>query len=271
MARSIAIVEGPHDAAFIGMELRRRGFQQVDKLDEVDEFWRDLIPKVFPAGLRLEHVVRYPDIYSLPGTADSWAVVVAGGDARLLSELRATLEILDGSQLTGICVLADADDHPAAHRYSQLTNGLVALNNQHSPGGTESGTSGLPGFPLDIPAIGDVTKGKLRVGLYVLPDNNGSGTLDQLLLECAQTSFASIFQGSIDFVDATDVAVAADERFKGLRKPSGKKKAAAGVIGNVLFPGSSLSVAIDRGNWDQPLSGGEVSINAFRAFFEQFF
>jgi len=271
MTRSLAVVEGPHDAAFIGVELKGRGFVRVEKLDEVDDFWRDLIPKVFPAGAKLEHVVRYPDIYSLPDTDDSWAVMVAGGDSRLLSELRVALESLDASRLNAICIIADADDQPANHRYGQLTKGLVALNNMHMPGGTESGTAGLPGFPLDIPTIANVTSGAIRVGMYVLPNNSDPGTLDHLLLECAQTSFASIYQSSVDFVEAAAIAVAADNRFKGIRKPSGKNKASAGVIGNILLPGSALSVAIDRGAWDKPSSGAEVSLNIFRAFFAQFF
>ncbi|RZF64327.1 hypothetical protein EWE75_11235 [Sphingomonas populi] len=271
MQRFLVIVEGPHDASFLGVELRERGFKKVESLEDVDVFWRILIPKIFPSSNKLTHVVAYPDIFRKAAVPEqSCAIVVAGGDSRILSECRAVLETLDGSQLDGICLVADADDNSAEHRHIQLCRGLEALNVTHGPGGKEGGTSGLPGFPLPIPAFGAIGPGKPKVGLFVLPDNDRPGTLDTLLIECARTSFSAVVAHAETYVVAANAAVADDGRFKALRKPSGQVKAMAGVIGNVLLPGSALSVAIDRGAWHNPRKGDEKSLNAFRAFLDAF-
>lgn len=272
MPRFLAVVEGPHDASFFGVELRRRGYEKLEEVNAFDPFWRILIPRVFPTGPRLEHVVRFPDLYrDIANTDRTCAVLVAGGDSRLVSELRATLEAVDGSGVSGICILADADDRPAQHRHDQLCEGLAALNRSHAPGGSEGGRAGVSGFPLPIPSLGSIADGTPKLGIFVLPNKEEPGTLDALLLECAQTSFAGIFGLTQGFVMAANEAVQSDDRFKALRKPAGKAKAAAGVIGNVLFPGSALSAAIERGKWHEPTSGGEQSLNRFRDFCDALF
>ena len=63
MKHSLVIVEGVHDAAFIGHLLRASGFKAVEDIAKVPDIWRDLIPKIFPDGDKLQHVVSYPDIY----------------------------------------------------------------------------------------------------------------------------------------------------------------------------------------------------------------
>lgn len=272
MQRFLAIVEGPHDASFLGVELRERGFEKIETIDDVDDFWGTLIPRIFPAKDKLTHVVAYPDILHKAGAAEqSCGIIVAGGDSQLLGELRAALEALDASQIDGICIIADADQHHAGHRHGQLCTGLGALNETHGPGGKEGGTAGLPGFPLPIPAFGGISAGKPKVGIFVLPDNDRPGTLDALLVECAQTSFSAVAAQAEAYVVGAHLAVAGDRRFKALSKPSGREKAIAGVIGNVLLPGSALSVAIDRGSWHDPRSGHEKGLNAFRAFCDTFF
>lgn len=271
MRQFLVIVEGPHDASFVGVVLKEQGYKKVQQVASVGEYWADLIPSVFPAGPKLDHVVRYPDVYHSEGANScSCAVIVAGGDSQLVAELRATMEALDGSQLTGICIIADADSERALQRHSELCQQLVALNETHEPGGKEGGSSGVPGFPLQLPTtLGVVEKGAIRVGIYVFPDNDRPGTLDGLLLECAETSLASVYTPAIGFVDAVHETVIEDVRFKALRKPSGKDKASAGVIANVLFPGVALSAAIERAKWFEPLRGDERGITTFRKFFTE--
>ncbi|MES3095704.1 DUF3226 domain-containing protein [Sphingomonas aerolata] len=269
MSRYLMIVEGPHDASMSGVVLLENGFHLETSLQKVDPYWQTLIPKVFPSGTKLGHVVQYPDVYvrDQPGN-DSCAVIVAGGDSRLLSEMRVALEILDGSELQAISIIADADDFDAQHRFDQLVSGLTALNASHGPGGTDGGSSGLPAFPLTLPsAPGRFSKGNPNVGIYVMPDNNGPGTLDALLLECAVTSLPEIYTPACQMVATVDAAIASsDSRFKLLRKPSGKEKASAGVIANLLFPGAALSVAVGKGAWFGTLTGTEKGISTFRAF-----
>lgn len=212
-------------------------------------------------------MVSNPDIYHKRGASEkSCAVLVAGGNSRLLREVRLALETLDGAGIDGICIVAEADDNDAEHRYYPLRKGLEVLNRSHGPGGQVGGTEGWPGFPLMIPVFQAIGTGSPRVGIYVFPDNELPGTLDALLIECAQTSFSSVYASANAYVIAAHTAVMGDVRFKALRKPSGLEKATAGVIGNVLMPGSALSAAIDRRAWHVPRTGNEKGLNAFRGF-----
>lgn len=269
MKYHLAVVEGPHDASFFGVLLRELGFDKVESVTDVDTFWDGLIPRVFPTGKRLEHVVRYPDMYTRSGADPrSVAVSVAGGDSRLLSELRVALEILDVTSMSGVCIVADADDQNAAHRFAQLFAGLTALNGSHGPGGKEGGAAGVPGFPLALPAAaGDIAAGRPKVGIYILPDNAQPGTLDDILVACAASSMPSLCAPAKALVAAVDSnGTAGDPVLKPLRKPSGRLKATAGIIGNVLHPGSATSASVERGPWLQSATGHEIGLSSLRSF-----
>jgi hypothetical protein len=81
----LIVVEGPHDAAFVGILLRERGFGRTRLRTQVDPFWAPLIPTQFPSNPegRLDHVVKFPDFYTR-GSAQSVAVAAAGGYDKLL-------------------------------------------------------------------------------------------------------------------------------------------------------------------------------------------
>lgn len=269
MKYHLAVVEGPHDASFFGVLLRELGFDKIEAVADVDPFWGGLIPRVFPTGNRLEHVVRYPDMYTRSGADPrSVAVSVAGGDSRLLSELRAALEILDVTSMSGVCIVADADDQNAPHRFTQLLGGLRALNTSHGPGGKEGGAAGVPGFPLALPgAAGHIAAGIPKVGIYVLPDNAQPGTLDNILVACAESSLPSLHGPAIALVEAVNSnGPAGDPVLKPLRKPSGPLKATAGIIGNLLYPGSATSASVERGPWLKSATGHEVGLSNLRKF-----
>ena len=266
MAYFLLVVEGPHDAAFFGQLLKQRGLRKVGLRREVDPYWEKLIPAKFPADPqgRLDHVIKFPDIYESqadPGQI-SVAILVAGGDSRLISEIQSALEILDITRLRSAGIVSDADKMGAAERTSELIKGLNKIN-------TEGTNNSLPGFPLSLPQHSGVANGMPRIGLHVFPDNHSAGTLETMLLACAATSYAPYCEPAIAFVAEIDKAQPTGcEEMKYLRQGSGRHKAAAGMIGNLLFPGSSLSVAIERGNWLTPTRGNEIGLAAARTFLD---
>ena len=143
----LIVVEGPHDAALLGVLLRERGFGRTQYRSEVDSFWAQLIPTQFPANPqgRLDHVVQFPDLYTRGGVlAQSVAVVAASGYDKLIVELQASLDILGSSRLSGIAVIADADDVAPAERFTDLRAKLHEMNRQ-------STANGIDGFPLGCP------------------------------------------------------------------------------------------------------------------------
>jgi hypothetical protein len=265
----LLIVEGAHDAAFFGLLLGQRQLSKVKVRSEVDPYWGKLIPTQFPSNPngKLNHVVRYPDIYA-PETGNgdtSVAILVSDGDTKLVPEFRAALEILDISALQAAAIVSDADNMGVQARVDAL---LVDLNAANANAAGDS----VPGFPVALPASHGFASGKPRIGIHVLPDNNQVGTLETILLDCAATSYPSYRQPAIDFVRGIDTSAPANRpELVPLRRGAGREKAAASVIGNVLFPTTSLAVAIERGSWLQPVLGTEPGLLAARNFLDSFF
>jgi hypothetical protein len=262
----LLVVEGAHDAAFFGLLLTQRHLRKVKFRSNVDPYWERLIPTQFPSNPKgkLDHVVRFPDIYTAgPEDGDiSVAIVVAESDSKLVSELRAALEILDITQLRASAVVSDADNMGVNARVQQL---LAELNQVNA----EAVRDSVRGFPLTLPAAPGFANGAPRIGIHVLPDNNHAGTLETVLLDCAVTSYSSYRQPAIDFVEEIATSAPANlPELAPLRRGAGREKAAAGAIGNLLFPAASLAVAIERGNWLQPVLGTESGLIAARSFLD---
>jgi hypothetical protein len=265
MAYFLLVVEGSHDAAFFGQLLRQRGLSKVGLRREVDPYWEKLIPAKFPANPegKLDHVIKYPDIYESQAGAGqiSVAIAVAGGDSKLILEFQSALEILDITRLRSAGIVSDADKS-SAERIAGLVNDLNKIN----AAGTHNS---LPGFPLTVPQSPGVANGTPRIGLHVFPDNQNTGTLETILLACAATSYAPYCEPAIAFVAEIDKAQPPDcKELKSLRRGVGRHKAAAGMISNLLFPGHSLSVAIERGSWLTGTTGNEIGLAAAHIFLD---
>jgi hypothetical protein len=261
----LTVVEGAHDAALVGVLLKERGFERVQSRAKVDPFWGSLIPTQFPSNPqgRLDHVVKFPDFYENRTTnpEQSVAVAAAGGYDKLIVELQASLDALGASGLSGIAVVADADDVIPAQRFGEIQARLNKVSE-------EGETNKVDGFPLIVPAVPGFANGpNPRLGVYILPDNLKTGTLETLLLECATASYAPYHKPAVDFVSAIIASRPPDTpELRPLRSNSGGQKATANIIGNLLHPGCSLGTAIERGNWLQNLTGTEIGIELVRQF-----
>lgn len=261
MANVLIVVEGAHDAAFIGVLLNERGYTMVEEVSDLPQVWQPLIPRAFPATNRLSHVVAYPDVYRHPTEAHSIAIKTAGSVAQLTSELRAAVEILRLSELHTIAMFADADTSQAEAQFAKLSNALSALNRV-------AADDSLDGFPLAIPQQpGEFASGSPRVGIYLFPDNEKAGTLETLLLECGAHLMPTICEPASGFVRSIDTSHhPEDNRLKRLRKGAGRDKAVAGVIANVNWPGSSLAVALTKSDWLTKPEEKDLAIERVRSF-----
>lgn len=260
------VVEGPHDAAFAGAMLRRRGFRPVDALP-VDPFWTELIPTKFPSHTsgRLGHVVPYPDIYELQGSpGQSVAVSVSNGVHHLVKQASTDLEILGVPDLRGIALICDADQVSAPERFRGLERDLAKFNQRKA-------SISSPGFPLLLPSgPGEVASGSPRVGIYVLPDNSGPGTIDKVLVACSKRTFPGLAEPACALVAQVDRDEPADaEYLQELRRGSGRDKATAGLIGNLLYPGSGLTTAIGRGEWFKQPADTEAGVRRIDEFLDR--
>lgn len=260
MDLSLIMVEGPHDAAFMRQMLLNRGFQRVRHRQKLDPMAGLLVPAV-PSD-PLVAMPPPPDFYRRDTPAgECVAVFMARGVERLVTDLETKLDAVDVPALKAIAVLCDADETGAEQRMRGIMRDLHSLNRKKQ-------RTGVAGFPLLLPLRpGEVASGRPRVGIHILPDNERAGALDTLLCSCATRAYEHLYAPARALVRQVDAAAAADSPdLAALRRGSGRDKATAGIIGNLLFPGSSLTTAIDRGHWFEAPADAEdglLQVNSF--------
>jgi hypothetical protein len=246
MANFLLVVEGAHDAAFFGHLLRGRGYKRVEFIGNIPQFWRKLIPEKYPVSENgyLGRFVKFPDFYS-DASAENWiAISLAGGKDELIETLRVPIELHSIADFSALGIVLDADwELTCGERFERFRQQLDSWN--------FSASRELAGFPLSLPdAAGGIAAGPPRFGVFVFPDNNRQGTLDTVLLACAASSYPVIHQQADSLLSV--VASSALAREKDLEKfqtIAGREKAHAGIIANVLHPGSSLAVSIRQSHW----------------------
>ncbi len=246
MSSSLLVVEGAHDASFFGHLLAQHEYHLVRRLSDLPDRWSDLIPRRYPVDDQqtLDHVIRIPEIY-LHGGGNDVGIINAGGERSLVDALRVALDRLGADTFFAIGLVLDADhDVDVAHRFSDIRLQLEQLN-------AAAVTEGAAGYPIPLPvAPGVVIRGHPAVGVYVLPDNERQGTLETLLLECAAFDHPLAHRAASTMVKYLATRAGSHSAtFGRLRSQAGGLKAQAGVIANILQPGTSLAVSLRRSKW----------------------
>jgi hypothetical protein len=234
--RAYVAVEGPHDAAVVAALLRPAGFHRVQKAGYLDPFWQRLVPKTFPH--RDDLLARVPVPLFLTGPECSVAVHSASGDGGLYHNIEETLALVDREQIS-VGAILDADSQkPAVDRFTELAKQLRSLN-------------------LPVPtAAGDVAADPRRCGIFVLPDNTSSGTLETILVGCAQSVYPELLASAQAFVDTIDPSRYSPDEMKDFTKPAGKSKAIVASVASILRPGKAIQVSLQDNRWmrDQALA-----------------
>ena len=232
MQRSLFVVEGPHDEAVLGRLLRLRGLEPITKLSALDPFWDRLVPRTFPHRDDLRARVPVPSFYA--SETYSVGILSAVGIDNLVRTANTSLLLLpDG--LSGLGLVLDSDDREVAASWTTLQTQLSGLGLGDHAGGVCVGSNSL------------------RVGGFVLPDNQSSGTLEAILLECAEVAYPTLLSTArawIGPLDPHDTTLFSNSRERqDLTKPSGKDKAIVGAIANVLRPGKAVQVSLQDDRW----------------------
>lgn len=250
------VVEGPHDIEFVGRLLKTHNLKRIFKLEELDSYWvpSPLIPREYPPdGNDLRKRVPVPAFFQ--SNDISIAVDSAIGDSQLVKTLKVTLATTDvGEDATGIGIIADADYGKDAvqKRWNSLLKQL-------------RGTLELPDTP------GDVLKKQPNTGIFILPDNVNEGTLETILLKCAGISYPDLYEGAEKFINNVDTKALKSKDKQDFKKRSGKDKAIAGCIGNVLRPGKAIQVSIEDNRWVSKETLGITEIAAMNQFLKELF
>lgn len=250
------IVEGPHDSSVVARIIRKNGlgFSAVRLRNEVPSYWNPLIPTTFPDenddGEPEFGRVQVPDFLK---TGDQVvAIQGAGGIDKLPGILKDDLELLELYGKTKpdvIGIIIDADSGNAADAYTALITALQETGLQFAA------------------KAGGITDGPPRVGVFILPDNNRNGTLEDTMLESASSAYPQLLPLAESV--ATTVRQSLDAKSDWLPSPerdefnkgAGMNKARVSVIGAVINPTSAIGNSYRQQNWitaetlKQPLLG----------------
>lgn len=241
------VVEGPHDVEFVARLLKISGIKRVQYKSDLEPFWYKVIPERFPINDDLLKRVPVPTFFE--NDTHSIAVHAAQGITRLVETLTETCEILDDyTQIASFGLMLDAD---------------VALTPQQR---FDDLRAELREQPVSLPlltALGEITGERPAFGAYILPNNQTSGTLEDILLQCAQVNYANLALEARGYVERFDRSQLTPEDLTELNKPAGPKKAHLGSIASILKPGKSIQVSIQDNRW---LTDGALALPDVRSF-----
>jgi hypothetical protein len=231
------VSEGIQDVEFIIRIFKNDGFKRVTTLSSVNYFWKPLIPTIFPKNDNLEQRVKVPRF--LENNQISIAIQTAGGINSIAETIQEEISVLTlrndlSKSLFSIGVVLDADskDMPKT-RFEQLVKEVKERNPElNLPENLEEISGGLPKF-----------------GIFVMPDNNNQGTLETILLECAQKNYPHLYELAREYIDDVNLGQLNKKDLKELSKPAGKNKAIISSISSVLKPGRTLQVSIQDNRW----------------------
>ena len=239
------LVEGPHDAEFIARLLKQRGFGQRIKLSTIPPRFHDLFPAKYPATEETPLIERHP----VPGfyqNNDQWLIMLVGGGSKSSITLAAALRSARIAEFTpdaiGVFVDQDQDATPEDARgrfideFNKEEDLPVTLNFKIQPG--------------------TVVQGQPRVGLFVLPDNQNTGALEDLLLDCGDENYKALKDKALSFRDDTlaNAQLTADD-LKEYGQPGGQKhiskqkKAWVSAMGAMLVPAAAIQNSIRKNRW----------------------
>lgn len=229
------VVEGPHDIEFAARLLKPYGLERVKKLSELDPFWKKLVPDRFPPDGE-DLLKRVPVPTFLQSTYYSIALHSAIGDTRLIETIEESLSFIQLTKLVGIGLMADTDKLQPEQRFSEL---IKRISSKRS-----LALLSLPSSPGHVQRVSSY-----RFGIFILPDNQLQGTLETILLECAQANYHDLFEEAQDFVDNIDKRNLEEKDLEEYNKPAGKNKAIVASIVSILKPGKSTQVSIQDNRW----------------------
>jgi hypothetical protein len=225
------LTEGAQDIAFLIKLLKYQGIKQIEKRSKVDSFWDELIPKTFPYNDELNRQVPVPKF--LEGDGLSIALQGAVGDTRLVNTIQEDLALIPQEQLFGIGIILDADNREPQERFDKIKTELEKLQ--------------LGLYIASHPGI--VTHSKVKFGIFVLPDNQSKGTLENILIECGERNYQQLIELSREYISKIDESKLKSSDLREIRKPAGKNKAIIGGVSNILKPGRTLQVSLQDNDW----------------------
>jgi hypothetical protein len=243
------LVEGPHDAEFMARLLNLHGFEQRKTVSAIPDLYRKLIPKDYPAKNEKGREVPLTDPHPVPRfyqNFESWLFILIGGGSRSAQTLAKALRTsrIAGFRVDAIGVILDQDLEATPE---EARDKFIAEFDKEQDLPITANFNFKPGTFVHGPP---------RLGLFVLPDNEQTGTLEDLILECGEAQYKDLKEKAKFFRDdvlgnggltADDLKVYGPQG--GLKEISKQKKAWVSAMGAVLKPSAAIQNSIRDNRW----------------------
>lgn len=231
MKNYLIIVEGAHDIAVIERVLFLNGINEhINAEEELPAVWKHVIPARYPfADNRLDRITPIPSF--VRNEEVSVAIKNAGSDKAIISTLQQMIHVMqisDIAQINGIMLVCDADSMEASDKRKTILSMWIDA------------------YDLTLDKIGmqlGTQVGNIPLYMFVFPDDNNSGNLENLLLETAAVSYPDLLSLASEYINN------AKSFSKNLGREQDVKKATIGCIANTMKPGKANQVSIADNEW----------------------
>lgn len=237
---SVIVSEGIHDVMAIVKILTLKGFHEVTTVDQIPEPFHRIVQQRYPwqnDGQKLTWTVSHPSFL----VKDNYWVLVsnAGGKTELANNLKsilaAFLKSFTDPALQSAAMLADADQKNTSEKrlelFKQLADAFAG----------EDYFEFDPSTPKQIRRFGAIKP----FDIYIFPDNQGTGTLEEVLLDGARQAYPELLSEAERYV-----AYAKGLPYtKELKDNFNDQKATVGVVANALRPGRANQTSIHDNKW----------------------
>lgn len=236
------VVEGPHDTEFLARLLGMWGMHRVQNIRDLEEFWHPIVPRTFPYQGDL--LRRVPVPVFLRNQTHSIAIHSASGHTRIPQTLQETSVSLR-EPLNSIGIFLDADTQDSINqRFTDLSNEIT-------------------GFGLETPpSPGEVTNSVPSLGIYIFPDNQNPGTLEDLLLEAGEVNYPALRAAAVKYVDQHPDLELDQRDLEEIQRPAGRNKAYLASMTGILKPGKAVQTSIQDNRW---LEGKALKLRRIQA------
>ncbi len=244
------VAEGLQDIEFLIGLLKLYGLRRVTKFSVLDSFWKPLVPTTFPVDDDLMKRVPVPTF--LKNNELSIALHSATGITRLANTVEESLTLIPSSEIFSVGFVLDADSNETPlNRFTTLINEIRHIG-------------------LFLPStLGEVTNISPRCGIFIMPNNLVSGTLEDILLECARVNYPNLLELALNYVSSIDKTQLTRDDLYELNKPAGQNKAIVSSITSILRPGRTLQVSIQDNRWLNQDTVSLENINLIKTFLDE--
>lgn len=233
MRNYLIVVEGAHDIAVVEKLLKLNGInKRIASAESLPKVWKRTIPSVFPfTEGKLDRITPIPSFVMNDDV--SVAIKNAGSDTEIMNVLQQMLDTMsyeEKDHLDAIMLLCDADEDTADKKRRKMLASYI-----------EKDDFIIEEHNKDI--LLDLDVKKVPTYIYIFPNNEEEGNLENLLLEAAEEVYPELLALASDYVKQ------ASEFQAILKKPQFEKKAKIGCIVNTMKPGKANQVSILDDEW----------------------